>query len=177
MNDKEHWQDWGTALIGAWVFVSPWFLGAKISGTLITDPHAAAVWNFWCVGMVLMGMGLSELSLFTRWKEWFVALVGTWLFLSPRILDFAEVDRMVWNAAICGLAVVALAGWAIGDTHEILPRISRRKGDLRGDMIGLSLPDEHEHMAGQHAHRTDAGPGVLTPGIGGGSPGQATKSS
>lgn len=177
MTNKEHWQDWGTALIGAWLFVSPWLVGAPIAETSVSGPVVAAAWNFWLFGAILMALGFSELSAFARWKEWVVAAVGAWLFLSPRLLGYAELDGSTWNAAACGLATVALAGWAIGDTHDILPKLVRPKGDLRGNSAGLELPDEHEHLAGQQTHRPDSGPGILAPGVGGSAPGQVTKSS
>jgi hypothetical protein len=161
---KEHWQDWGTVLIGLWLVVTPWVLGAK-SGS-------AAETTFWATGLFIIALGASELSFFARWKEWLIAAAGTWMFLSPRLLDFTD-GTLIWNAAVCGLAVVALAAWAIGDAHEILPRLNRAKDDLRGDQPGIAVPDEHEHMAGQHERRP-GGPGETHPGVDVQAPGQGS---
>lgn len=165
--NKEHWQDWGSALLGVWVFVTPWVLGT---------PDSAAAWNFWIVGGALIAIAVAELVAFKYWKEWAIAAAGTWLFLSPRLVEFTEARALTWSAALCGLAVVAFAAWAIGDAHQILPRIARPKNDLRGDALGISVPDEHEHMAGQAARRPGGGPGVVHPGTDVQTPGQSSHS-
>jgi len=162
---KEHWQDWIIVLIGLWLVITPWALGAI--------PGSAAEIDFWVTGIVVIALAASEISMFEPWKEWAIAAAGTWLLLSPRFLDFTD-QALITNAAAMGLATVALAGWAIGDAHDILPRLTRPKGDLRGDQAGIAVPDEHEHMAGQSAHRPDTGPDIVHPGPGVQSPGQAS---
>lgn len=162
--NKEHWQDWVQVLLGLWVAVSPWVLGAS---------NSAAIWNFLIVGLVLIALAASEISAFQRWKEWAIAALGAWLLLSPRILEFVKEQALTWNAAITGLVIVALAAWAIGDAHEILPRLRRPKGDMRGDRPGLSLPDESAHMAGL-PRRPDTGPDIVRPGGGTQTPGQVS---
>ena len=160
--NKEHWQDWGVVLFGLWVAVSPWILGPA---------QDEVTWNFVIVGLVLITLAASEIAAFQRWKEWLMAALGTWLLLSPRLLSFLKEQSLTWNAAVCGLAVVALAAWAIGDAHEVLPRFARPKGDLRDDLPSLSLPDESEHMVGP-ARRPDTGPDIVHPGGGTQTPGQ-----
>lgn len=163
--NKEHWQDWLQAVLGLWVVVSPWILGA-------TD--STAIWNFLIVGLVVIAFAGSELAVFQRWKEWLMAALGGWLLLSPRILDFTGEQAMTWNAVITGLLIVAFAGWAIGDVHEILPRFGRSKGDLRSGLQSVSLPDESAHLAGEAPHRPDTGPGIVHPGVDTQSPGQTS---
>ena len=161
--NKEHWQDWVQAVLGFWIVVSPWVLGPADS---------AVTWNFLIVGLVLIALAASEIAVFQRWKVWLMAALGAWLLLSPRLLNFLEEQPLTWNAAVCGLAIVALAAWAIGDAHEILPRFVRPKGDLRDDLPSLALPDESEHMAGLPPRRPDTGPDIVHPGGSTQTPGQ-----
>ena len=161
---KEHWQDWLSGLIGIWLVATPWVLAAQ---------DQVVIWNFLIAGLVIAVLAASELDVFQPWKEWAIATVGTWLILAPRILDFQD-NSLIWNAAACGAAIVALSGWAIGDTHEILPRFGRPRGDLRGDTPSLSLPDEHEHMAGGYARGSISGPDIAHPGSDTQAPGQTS---
>ncbi len=159
-----HWQDWTIALVAAWLFATPWVLGFE---------SAAVAWNFWIVSAVIAVLALIETAAFDRVVEWAVGALGTWMLLAPRIMDFKS-DALTWSAAISGLIIVGLSAWSIGDAHEILPKFSRPKDDLRGDMQGIAVPDEHEHMAGARVRRPDAGPGMVTPGVGTQSPGQTS---
>lgn len=161
--NKAHWQDWVSILIGIWLFATPFIFGGE----------SGAMWNFLIVGALVASLALSEFSVFNRLSEWSIAALGTWLLLSPRIMDFTS-ETLTWNAVVCGAVLIALAGWAVGDAHEILPRINRPKDDLRGDMQGVAVPDEHEHMAGARIRRPDEGPGLVGPGVGVQSPGQGS---
>lgn len=162
---KEHWQDWIIVLMGLWLVMTPWLLGAI--------PGSAAEIDFWVTGLAVIALAGSEISMFEPWKEWALAAAGTWLFLSARILDFTD-GALIGNAAAMGLMIVALAGWAISDVHELFPGFAHPKGDLRGDQPGIAVPDEHEHMAGQYAHRPYGGPDIVHPGPGVQSPGQTS---
>lgn len=160
---KQYWQDYLQVLFGLWVAVSPWVLAPV---------DAPVTWNFVIVGSVLVVLAASEISSFQRWKLWLKAALGAWLLLSPRIAEFMDTHVMAVNALICGLAIVALAAWAIGDAHEILPRFVHPVGDLRNGLESLSLPDESEHMAGMPRRRAYMGPDIVHPGGGTQSPGQ-----
>jgi hypothetical protein len=120
---REHWQDWGTALIGVWVVASPWLLhiaqvhnGDRLS---VID----LVWSSWICGLFLILLGVSELPALARWKEWCTTIFGTWLFISPQVLGYPQANALAISCIIFGLATIALAGWAIGDSHEPLPPI------------------------------------------------------
>lgn len=162
--EKEHWQDWLTGLIGMWLVATPWVLAAQ---------DQAIIWNFLIVGLATAILAASEFAVFQPWKEWAMAGLGSWMILAPRVMSFQN-DTLTWNAAACGAAIVALAGWALGDTHEILPRLGRPRGDLRDDTPGVSLPDEHEHMAGGYEQRPDSGPQIVHPGGDTQTPGQTS---
>lgn len=162
--NKTHWQDWAIAIVAAWLFVTPWILGMET---------ATIAWNFWIVGAAIAILALFETTAFDKVVEWAIAALGTWMLLAPRIMDFQS-EALTWSAAISGAIVVAFSAWAIGDAHEILPKSKRAKDDLRGDMQGIAVPDEHEHMAGATIRRPDAGPGLVSPGVGTQSPGQTS---
>ena len=124
---KQHWQDWLCALVGLWMVVTPWVLPHQ-------DVTVSA--EFLIVGALVVVLAVSELSAFRPWKEWAIAAMGTWLFLVPRLMSF-ESTTLTVNAAVCGLAIIALAGWTIGDAHEILPRF-RRTTRISGAMNRVS---------------------------------------
>jgi hypothetical protein len=161
---KAHWQDWATMIVGICLFVTPWVLGAK---------SALIAWNFWVAGGVIILLALFETAAFDRAVEWTIAALATWMVLSPHLLDFST-EPLALSATIGGLIIVAFSGWAIGDAHELLPKLSRPANDLRGDAEGIALPDESEHLAGATPRRPDTGPNVVGPGVGVQSPGQAS---
>jgi FtsH-binding integral membrane protein len=159
---KAHWQDWATIIVGICLFVTPWVLATK---------SASVAWNFWIVGAVIVLLALFETAAFDKFVEWTIAALATWMVLSPHLLNFST-EALALSATIGGLIIVAFSGWAIGDAHEILPKPSRPANDLRGDMEGIALPDEHEHLAGASPRRPDSGPNLVSPGVGVQSPGQ-----
>lgn len=170
---KTRWQDWTNALLGLWLFVSPWYLPHHMVGAGRVGDFA--MWNLWVVGTLVFVFALMALTGFRVWKEWLVAALGTWLFLSPWFFGIERAPALTWNATLGGLVVVALAGWVLGYEHNVLPKRGRAKGDLRGDQPGLAFPDEHEHLAGLGPHRVDEGPDIEAPDFHVQAPGQATK--
>lgn len=145
---------------------------------MVRGGGSAVAWNYGIVGAAVILLAfLSEMATFRPWKEGAIATLGAWLVVSPLVIDYTVSSALSWNAVVAGLLVLALAGWALGDAHEVLPKLIRPKGDLRGTMLSLALPDEHEHLVGAHVHRPDGGPDILHPGFAIQSPGQATKSS
>ena len=159
---KAHWQDWATTIVGIALFVTPWVLGAK---------SASVAWNFWIVGAVIILLALFETAAFDKVVEWAITALATWMVLSPHLLGFSA-EPPAFSATIGGLIIVAFSGWAIGDAHEILPKLSRPANDLRGDAEGIALPDESEHLAGASPHRPDTGPNLVSPGVSVQAPGQ-----
>lgn len=96
----------------------------------------------------------------TNTRLWLVALLGAWLIISPWFFGVSAAS--VWNASICGLAIMFLAAWVLGEAHGVLPSRTRAAGDLRGNMPEMAVPDESAHMAGLSAH-ADSGPGIEAP--------------
>ena len=120
---KEHWQDWGTALVGACVFVSPWFLRIGRAPNEAIPIEVDLIWNSRVCGVLLILLGISEISAFARWKPWCTTFLGAWLFISPQVLGYPQANPLAISCIIFGLVTLVLAGWSIGDTHKPLPPI------------------------------------------------------
>lgn len=93
---------WGTVLLGAYLFGSPWafgMLGEQVSST-----------NAWLVGAFLIVAALRAPTLFgPRAAELIKAGVGAWLLASPFVLGFAGSFLSAWNAWVVGALTIALA--------------------------------------------------------------------
>jgi SPW repeat len=105
-----HWQDWLTALIGIWTFVSPWVLAHYLPGVAIT---ASVAWSFHLVGLAIAIVGIGAILAYRLWEEWVDVILGAWLFASPTILRFGDIAGLRWNAMIMGALVVILAAWVL----------------------------------------------------------------
>ena len=88
-------------LVGMWVFLSPWLLGYSEFGR--------PSWNAAATGLAIAAIGAAVLSGRSRALAWGNLLLGAWLTLSPRVLDYTSVQTAARNAWFAGLIVVALA--------------------------------------------------------------------
>lgn len=88
-------------LVGMWVVLSPWLLGYSEFGR--------PSWNAAATGLAITAIGAAVLSGRSRAVAWGNVLLGAWLTLSPRVLDFTSVETAARNAWFAGLIVVALA--------------------------------------------------------------------
>ena len=52
----EFWQEWINAILGAWIFASPWALG------FIAGPFVAARWDHWIVGALIFILALLNIA-------------------------------------------------------------------------------------------------------------------
>lgn len=119
---KQHWQDWITALLGAWVFVSPWvFQQAMGAQTGTSGAGDLAAWNLWIVGFMVAVLAVMALFTFRNWEEWAIVGLGAWLLLSPWLLGFNVLHALSLNAVILGALVVVFACWSLEDEAE--PRV------------------------------------------------------
>lgn len=106
----QQWQDWVTLAVGAWLFVAPWWLyGPTAAG--------AVLWNSWLVGAALAMLALVAIFKFQEWEEWVNGAIGLWLIVSPWVLGFAELQAAMWNAVICGVIALAMAGEELWEIH------------------------------------------------------------
>jgi hypothetical protein len=88
-------------LVGMWIFLSPWLLGYSESGR--------PSWNAAATGLAIVAVAAAVLIWRRRAVAWGNLLLGAWLTLSPRVLDFTSVETAARNAWFAGLIVVALA--------------------------------------------------------------------
>lgn len=115
---RQLWQDWTLLGIGLWLFLSPWAL-AMVGADRF--PMAPVLWNALICGAVIALFGVLALIGRAVWEEWVEASVGIWLLASPWILRFSDQPVRVWNACLCGLAVIILAMWGISRRQSERP--------------------------------------------------------
>jgi hypothetical protein len=105
------WQNWLAALVGIWVFISPWVLG--------TTASAAAAWNAWILGAALVIVALAVLATSGYLADWINVALGVWLFISPWVLGYTGIRDGSWSAWIFGVVTVILALWALPTRHGV----------------------------------------------------------
>lgn len=54
----------------------------------------------------------------SRWQDWVNLALGTWLFFSPWLLQYAAEGPGAWNAYLFGLGIVIFAGMAVLIPHQ-----------------------------------------------------------
>jgi hypothetical protein len=72
---KESVSDVVNVLLGAFLFLTPWFYGYA--------SEATASWNAWVSGIVVAGLAVAALAAYAEWEEWLNLLVGLWVAVSP----------------------------------------------------------------------------------------------
>jgi len=122
-NWKFHWQDVVNVALGLWVFVSAAFLRHAMADPALwhsmtgTPPPegvgSAAMWSPAVVGVAVTFVALFAVLAFRAWLEWLTMALGLWLFVSPWVFDFHASAALRWNAILTGVAVAALAAWAL----------------------------------------------------------------
>jgi hypothetical protein len=106
---NQRWQDWVTALVGIWVFASPWIIPSIISGTSGLD--GIALWNHYLAGAAVIVVALAALYAYQVWEEWVTVVLGLWLAASPWLLGFSGNAAFAASDVLAGAAVAALGGW------------------------------------------------------------------
>jgi len=102
----KRWQDLGNLVLGAWLFVSPWIMQypAEIP---------AATWNAYISGAVIVVFAAIAMYMPKIWEEGLNMALGIWMIVSPWILGFSTYRDVTINAVVVGVAVAALAAWAM----------------------------------------------------------------
>jgi SPW repeat len=107
----KRWQDWCNAILGVWLFVSPWALGFSAGAS----PAALAAW---VLGAAIVVLPLINVSMPRAWEEGINILLGLCLLITPWVLSYADVPKPTDNAVIVGILVTSLAvGAMLRDTQ------------------------------------------------------------
>jgi SPW repeat len=105
MKQLKHWQDAINGLLGVWVMLSPWILGLQNSTVIVANAVA--------VGVLLIAAALGAIFVPRAWEEWVEGALGLWLAVSPWALGFSTQYQATLNAAVAGIAIMALALWTL----------------------------------------------------------------
>ena len=108
--NRQHWPEWCVALVGVWVFLTPWVLPYFFPNSVATG---IVMWNHHVVGFAIAVAGLAAVAAYQIWEEWADIVLGVWLALSPLVLGFASLTALTWNAMIMGAVVVILSAAAL----------------------------------------------------------------
>lgn len=90
-----------TVFVGVWLLLSPWLLGYSEFGR--------PAWNAAATGLAIAAIGAAVLTGRNRAVAWGNVLLGAWLTVSPRVLDYTSVQTAARNAWVVGLVVIVLA--------------------------------------------------------------------
>lgn len=111
---RQHWQDSVNALLGVWIFISPWLLQhAMGSAAMLGGVGGVTMWNFYIVGIAISVVALAAVFVFSPWNEWINLALGIGLCLSPWLLGFGASAALMWNAVIVGMLVFAVSVWVL----------------------------------------------------------------
>lgn len=104
------WPDLLNVMLGAWLFLSPFFLGHYEEMT--------SSMNCYIVGSIFMVLAYHARTDYHVAEEIIVGVAALWLVVSPWLLGFAQLTEAgTWNAVVTGLAALALAGWSAMSDH------------------------------------------------------------
>lgn len=108
--NRQHWQNVLVAMTGVWLVASPWLLNDSSPDPVGRD---IALKNFIIVGIALFSIGFMAITNHRLWQEWLDVAASVWLIVSPWALGYHAIPTAVWNAIICGFAVIGISGWVI----------------------------------------------------------------
>jgi SPW repeat len=96
------------ALLGLWLIVTPWIIGA---------PHENAAINGMTVGALtsifaLVRFGRKHTSILS----WINLLLGAWLAMAPWVLGEPSGDARTWNYVIVGMLIAAMETYSLTST-------------------------------------------------------------
>lgn len=91
-------------ILGAWLVIAPFLLGAT----------ASATWNDVLAGLavlVLAGTRAAKPATSTTLLSWINLLIGVWLIIAPFVLGYAS-QGTIWNDVIVGVLLVMFGWWS-----------------------------------------------------------------
>ena len=99
-----HWQDWVSLIVGLWLFFTP----------IVFDYDSqAAMVNAFVVGMVIVLIESTAVTVPGVWEEVAGIAAGLWLLVAPVVLGFTVHRNETETAVIVGLCLMALSAWAL----------------------------------------------------------------
>jgi hypothetical protein len=108
--NNQRWQIWLSALLGLWVFLSPWIF-VNADSTVAAPLTNGAEWNLWLVGAAVVLLSVVAALAYQAWEEWLTAALGAWLVASPWVFGFTDATAMTWSTIVAGVAIVLVSGW------------------------------------------------------------------
>ncbi len=93
---EQRWQDWTNVLLGAYLVLAPFFIGA------VSD--VAAI-NSYLTGTAVAIFAIAALARPQLWEEYTNIVLGLWLIVAPFALGFTNLAGPMWNQIIVGLLV------------------------------------------------------------------------
>lgn len=100
-----HWPHWVHLVIGLWLIAAPFALGF--------GNYLVAGATFVCFGLIIALLAASALLSPGQWEEGVNLIVGLCLAVSPWLFGFTGERVLMAHALIAGIAVMAIAVWAI----------------------------------------------------------------
>ncbi len=96
-NHEKRWEDWITAALGIWFFVTPWIRQFGVGG--------APAWDAWILGAAVFLVSMSAIGRLNLRQEWVNMVLGFWIFLAPWVLHFDRDAAASWDHWIIGVLV------------------------------------------------------------------------
>ena len=97
--------DWFNLAIGLALFASPWILNF----TDLPGPSR----NAWISGAAVAVIAVCALLAIKEWEEWQDIAIGTWVMISPLVLDFTQILPAMYVHLFFGELLIISAGWEI----------------------------------------------------------------
>jgi len=104
----QSWQNWIAVCLGIWLALSPWLLNLVFREGLAPP---LAVWATAGCGVVVALVSFAAMFGERLWQDWTDIFLAVMLILSPWILPLDAYPAAGWNAVVCGLALLLVAGW------------------------------------------------------------------
>jgi len=107
----KRWQDWVMLVLGAWLFLSPFWMSAYASTA------GTAAWNSYVFGALVFIFSWAALANRRLWEEWVNLAIGIWIVIAPFALAFyTHQSGAAWNHVIVGVLVAIDAIWVLGQS-------------------------------------------------------------
>src|SRR4051812_49250890 len=94
-----------SALLGLWLIISPWIVGAPGQKVATSGIAVGAV--------ILVLAAIRVLYKHTAAMGWVISLLGAWTIMSPWVLGQTSGDFRSWNYILVGVIVAALEVYSL----------------------------------------------------------------